>query len=50
MAIEAETQALPWYRPQIGPRLKPRTRELFEVYSKVDSDDIETHLHAIVSS
>lgn len=47
MAAKIETQAWPWYKSEIGPRLKPRTRKLFETYSKIAPDHVESHLHAI---
>ena len=50
MSSQTEAQTPPWYRSEIGPRLKPRTRKLFETYSKVASADVEDHVYAMVSA
>ena len=35
-------------RPEIGPRLNPRTRQLFEQYVGLEPEEIESHVLAIV--
>lgn len=39
----------PFFRSDIGPRLKPQTRHLLEAYSGIEPEDVIPHLHAIVS-
>lgn len=39
----------PWYRDEIGPRLRPATRELFEKYCGLSDLELERHLYSIVS-
>ena len=39
-----------WYKPDIGPRLKPKTRKLFETWSGLAGDDLIAHLHHVVRS
>ena len=48
MTSEVGPQTSPWYRPEIGRRLKSPTRNLFEWYSALAPNDVESHLHAIV--
>lgn len=48
MAIGTDEKAMPWYKAEIGPRLKPRTRKRLETYSKIPPGDVVGHLHAIV--
>ena len=50
MPQETDVRTLPWYKPEIGPRLKPRARKLFEIYSGINPNDLEEHLHTIVSN
>ena len=44
------TSAKPWYKQDIGPRLKPAMRDLYKNYSGLADDEIIPHLHAIVRS
>ncbi|MCJ1270149.1 hypothetical protein MMC22_010045 [Lobaria immixta] len=37
----------PSYKADIGPRLKPATRDLYRTYSGVPDDEIVNHLHSI---
>ena len=37
-----------WYKADIGPRLKPATRELYKNYSGLADEEVVPHLHAIV--
>lgn len=39
---------VPWYKTEIGPRLKPSTRRLYQTYSGIADDEIVAHLHSIV--
>ena len=39
---------VPWYKHDIGPRLKPSTRALYRDYSGLKDDEIVDHLKAIV--
>lgn len=39
---------VPWYKHDIGPRLKPATRTLYRDYSGLNDDDIVEHPHSIV--
>lgn len=48
MTLESQP-TLPWYKPEIGARLKPETVEFFEAYSKIPRSELEEHLHKIVS-
>lgn len=43
-----EPELLPWYKKELG-ELKPRTRELLETYSKIAPNEVEPHIHRIVS-
>lgn len=47
-AMGKDPRSLPWYRPQIGARLKPRVRELFVEYVGLPPDEVESHILAIV--
>ena len=38
----------PWYRPTIGPRIRPPTRVLFEEYCGLSGPGLESHLYSIV--
>ena len=38
----------PWYRPTIGPRIRPSTRVLFEDYCDLSGPGLESHLYFIV--
>ena len=44
------TSKLPWYKPEIGPRLKPVTKDVYERWSGLSGDELKTHLHIIVCS
>jgi len=50
MTNNPDTTKLPWYRKELGPRLKPNMRKLFDEYSKVPSEEVEDHLYEFVSS
>jgi len=39
----------PWYRPEIGPRLRAATLILFEKYCDLSGSELEIHLYSIVS-
>ncbi len=39
---------VPWYKHDIGPRLKPATRALYRDYSGIKDDEIVDHLYSIV--
>ena len=39
---------VPWYKDDIGPRLKPATTALYRSYSRLHDDEIVGHLKAIV--
>jgi len=47
---EALIAARPWYRTEIGPRLKPSVREFYKNYVKLEGKELLDHLYAIVSS
>lgn len=49
MVAASDTGQLPFFRDEIGPRLKPQTRLFFEKYSGIAPEDVEAHLYAIVS-
>src|SRR5277367_1506134 len=55
-AAEAQRQLVllratkPWYRAEIGPRLKPSAREFYKNYIKLEGKELLDHLYAIVSS
>ena len=38
-----------WFKADIGPRLKPVTKRVYEVWSGLTGDELDTHLHSIVS-
>ena len=38
-----------WYKPQIGPRLKPLIVQVFKRWSGLTGDALINHLHSIVS-
>ena len=38
-----------WYRNDIGPRLKPDTRNLLETYAGISGEELMEHLHNVVS-
>ncbi|MCJ1356350.1 MAG: hypothetical protein MMC33_006345 [Icmadophila ericetorum] len=37
----------PWYKPNIGPRLKPMIRRVCETWAGIVGKELETHLHCI---
>ena len=39
---------VPWYKHDIGPRLKPASRAIYRDFSGLKDDDIVDHLHAIL--
>lgn len=39
-----------WYKPDIGPRLKPVTKAVYENWSDLTGDELTRHLHNIVGS
>lgn len=39
----------PWYQVDIGPRLKPKTREVYEKWAGIPSDRLFSHLHEMAS-
>lgn len=41
---------LAWFQPEIGPRLKPSIQFVFREWSGLTSEELESHLHRIVSS
>ncbi|KAL8833987.1 MAG: hypothetical protein Q9170_003989 [Blastenia crenularia] len=47
MAVTHRESPLPFFRHDIGPRLKPRTRHLLETYSGIKPEDVILHLHEI---
>ncbi|KAL8671555.1 MAG: hypothetical protein Q9168_003940 [Polycauliona sp. 1 TL-2023] len=47
MSEEPNAPPLPFFRDEIGPRLKPQTRALFEQYSNIPPEDVEPHLYDI---
>lgn len=40
----------PWYKPNIGPRLKPVIRRVYETWSGLSGDELIDHLHYIVGT
>lgn len=42
-------EILPWYKKDLS-EIKPHTRDLFEKYSHIAPDDVETHIRTIVRS
>lgn len=42
-------EILPWYKKDLG-EIKPHTRELFENYSHIPSEEVESHIRKIVSA
>lgn len=38
-----------WYRPEIGPRLKPSSRFVYSTWSQIPDKELISHLHKIVS-
>ena len=40
--------APPWYKADIGPRLKPQIRDLYEKRTGLKGDELITHIHQIV--
>ena len=38
----------PWYKAEIGPRLKPVIRRVYETWSGLIDDELIGHLHDIV--
>lgn len=50
MADTSKNKLLPFYQPDIGPHLKQQTRSIFELYSGIAPENIESHLHKQVSS
>ena len=48
LEVAKPTSSKPWYKKDIGPRLKPATRNLYKDYSGLVDDEIVPHLHAIV--
>ena len=39
-----------WYHKEIGPQFNPLFRELLENYSHIPPEEVESHIHTIVSS
>jgi len=40
-------KTVPWYNPDLGSKLTPSARQLFETYSKIPSDSVEDHVYKI---
>lgn len=40
----------PWYKPDIGPRLKPAIKAVYEKWIDLTGDELTRHLHNIVCS
>lgn len=38
-----------WYKKTIGRRLSPSMQKIFEEWSKIPGEELQTHLHAVVS-
>jgi hypothetical protein len=38
-----------WYKEDIGCRLSPSMRQIFEEWSNIPGDELQNHLHAVVS-
>ena len=45
-----DPRLFPWYRANIGPRLNPHARQLFENYVNLAPEEVETHILAVVGS
>lgn len=47
--VAALIAARPWYRAEIGPRLRPSVKEFYKNYVKLEGQELLDHLYAIVS-
>jgi hypothetical protein len=47
--LAALIAARPWYRAEIGPRLKPSVRDFYKSYVKLEGQELLGHLYSIVS-
>ena len=47
---ESSSTESPWYHSEIGNRLKPPVRKVFEDYAKVQSVEVDNHISKIVSN
>ena len=45
----ARSRKLPWYQASLDNKLSPEARKLFEQYSKIPAQEIETHIYKVVS-
>ena len=43
-----DSMGSPWYKPNIGPRLKPVIKTVYETWSGLTGDVLLDHLHCIV--
>lgn len=48
MASGLQDEILSWYKPEIGPRLKPDIRNFIERYCGLAEDEVEDRLYSIV--
>lgn len=46
--IGSRDKTVGWYEPTLGEKLTPSARELFEAYSKIPADEVESHVYKIV--
>jgi SAM-dependent methyltransferase len=46
---EARSTSLPWYQPSLEKKLNERVRRVFEEYSRIAPDEVESHVYEVVS-
>ena len=46
--IERRSKDVAWYSPSPGEKLGPAARELLENYSRIPSEEVESHVKNIV--
>jgi hypothetical protein len=47
--VGSQDKTVPWYLHDVGAKLSPQIRSLFETYSKIQSDKVEAHMYKLVS-